>query len=356
MCKKYSALCSKSLRLTTISKHRVDNVYTYKAYRVSEVAEKQYRGELVELNINDLPEGEVLIEVSYSSLNFKDALSASGNKSVTREYPHTPGIDAAGVVVSSSNEQFSTGDQVIVIGYDLGMNTAGGFGQYIRVPASWVVKCPDGLSLKESMVLGTAGFTAALCVEKLIQNDVTADSGDILVTGATGGVGIVAVAILAKLGYRVVASTGKPDAGSLLEQMGASELLDRAELSEENPRPMLKECWAGAVDVVGGDTLFNVVKSLHYGGSVACCGLVQSPMFKASVLPFILRGVNLLGVDSVQLPLETKQRVWSKLAAEWKVEGLDAIYNEIGFDQLGDSLAAVLKGGATGRYVLNLKA
>jgi len=330
-------------------------VSTYKAYRVSEVEEKKFSGEVVDLNIEDLPEGEVLIDVHYSSLNFKDALSASGNKSVTREYPHTPGIDASGVVVSSSDASFSEGDEVIVCGYDLGMNTSGGFGQYIKVPAGWVVKCPEGLSLKASMTLGTAGFTAALCVEKLIQNGVSPESGDILVTGATGGVGIVAVAILSKLGYRVIASTGKAEAEALLKQMGAADVIDRAVLSEENSRPMLKEQWAGAVDVVGGDTLFNVVKSLNYGGSVACCGLVQSPMFKASVLPFILRGVNLLGVDSVQLPLQTKSRVWSKLASDWKLDGLDEICTEIEFDQLEASLTSVLQGGATGRFVLNLK-
>ncbi len=327
----------------------------YKAFRVSEVEEKKFSGEILELNTEDLPEGEVLIEVHYSSLNYKDALSASGNRGVTREYPHTPGIDAAGLVVSSSDGDFAEGEEVIVCGYDLGMNTAGGFGQYIRVPAGWVIKCPQGLSLKDSMVLGTAGFTAALCIEKLIQNGLTPDSGDILVTGATGGVGIVAVAILAKLGYRVIASTGKAEAETLLKQMGAAEIIDRSLLSEENSRPMLKEQWAGAVDVVGGDTLFNVVKSLNYGGSVAACGLVQSPLFKASVLPFILRGVNLLGVDSVQLPQQTKSRVWSKLASEWKLDNLDGISTEIGYEQLATSLDSVLRGAATGRYLLNLR-
>lgn len=328
---------------------------SFKAYVVSEVEEKVFKGELVERQIEDLPEGEVLIEVHYSSINYKDALSASGNPGVTRSYPHTPGIDAAGVVKSSSVEGFKAGDEVVVIGYDLGMNTAGGFGQYIRVPSSWVINLPESMSLKESMILGTAGFTAALCIEKLLQNNLEPSSGPVLVTGATGGVGIVAVSLLSKLGFSVTASTSKVSAHELLKELGATELIDRAELSEETPKPMLREQWAGAVDVVGGATLFNVVKSLSYGGSVAACGLVQSPAFQASVLPFILRGVNLLGVDSVLLPIEIKRGVWEKLGAEWKLENLEKVSTEIAFSDLESSLATVLKGGATGRFVLNLK-
>jgi len=328
---------------------------SFKALLVSEVTEKEFSSEVVERNVSDLPEGEVLIRVEYSSLNYKDALSASGNKGVTREYPHTPGIDAAGKVVSSDVESFKEGDEVIVIGYDLGMNTSGGFGQYIRVPASWIVASPEGLSVRDSMVLGTAGFTAALCVEKLLDNGLGADDGEVLVTGATGGVGIIAVALLAKLGFNVVASTGKADAAELLKKMGASSIIDRNELSEVNPRPVLKQRWAGAVDVVGGDTLFNVVKSLNYGASVAACGLVQSPMFQASVLPFILRGVNLLGVDSVELPLETKARVWCRLGGEWKLDDLEMIVTEIRLNELQMSLEKVLKGQAQGRFVLNLE-
>lgn len=328
---------------------------SFKAYVVSEVEEKVFKGELVERQIEDLPEGEVLIEVHYSSINYKDALSASGNPGVTRSYPHTPGIDAAGVVKSSSVEGFKAGDEVVVIGYDLGMNTAGGFGQYIRVPSSWVINLPESMSLKESMILGTAGFTAALCIEKLLQNNLEPSSGPVLVTGATGGVGIVAVSLLSKLGFSVTASTSKVSAHELLKELGATELIDRAKLSEETPKPMLREQWAGAVDVVGGATLFNVVKSLSYGGSVAACGLVQSPAFQASVLPFILRGVNLLGVDSVLLPIEIKRGVWEKLGAEWKLENLEKVSTEIAFSDLESSLATVLKGGATGRFVLNLK-
>ena len=328
----------------------------FKALRVVEVSENKFQSQIVTRELDELPAGDVLIRVSYSSLNYKDALSATGNKGVTREYPHTPGIDAAGTVVSSAVDSLQAGDEVIVIGYDLGMNTDGGFGQYIRVPSEWVVKCPQGLSLKETMIIGTAGFTAALCIQKLITNGVSPEGGPVVVTGATGGVGIIAVALLHKLGYRVVASTGKQSSHALLTSLGATEIIDRSTLSEENPRPLLKEQWAGAVDVVGGETLANVIKSIRYGGSVACCGLVQSPAFKATVLPFILRGVNLLGVDSVQLPLTTKEAVWHKLAVEWKLENLEALCNEIGFDKLDDSLQIVKNGNATGRYVLNLGA
>ena len=326
----------------------------FKALQVSEVTEKKFTSTIVERSVDELPEGEVLIEVSYSSINYKDALSASGNKGVTRNYPHTPGVDASGIVRSSSSDNFKPGDEVIVTGYDLGMNTAGGFGQYIRVPAAWVLACPEGLNLRDAMILGTAGFTAALCVEKLIANGLAPDAGDVLVTGATGGVGIVAVMLLKALGYRVVASTGKNSAHDTLLLLGASEVLDRAELSEANPRPLLKERWAAAVDVAGGDTLSNVIKALNYGASVAACGLVQSPILQASVLPFILRGVNLLGIDSVELPLDSKQAVWAKLAGEWKLAGLDAICTEVGLEQLDTSLSSVLAGQATGRFLLNL--
>lgn len=328
---------------------------TFKAFEVSEVAEKEFASAIVEKSVDDLPAGDVLIEVHYSSLNYKDALSASGNKGVTRSYPHTPGIDAAGVVKQSSDASFAEGAEVIVIGYDLGMNTAGGFGQYIRVPPSWVIPLPQGLSLKEAMILGTAGFTAALCLEKLFKNGLDKDQGNVLVTGATGGVGIVALVLLAQLGFKVTASTGKAETHDKLRSLGAAEVIDRAELSEANRKPMLAERFSGAVDVVGGDTLFNVVKSLNYGASVAACGLVQSPMFDASVLPFILRGVNLLGVDSVELPLAEKTAVWNKLGAEWKPARLDELSEEIGMDQLQSCLEKVLKGQAEGRWILNLQ-
>jgi len=328
-------------------------VEKFKAFQVRE-EDGQFKTVILTRDISDLPVGDVLVKVHYSSINYKDALSASGNKGVTRQFPHTPGIDAAGTVISSSSATFQPGDEVIVIGYDLGMNTSGGFGQCIRVPADWVVKRPKGLNLRESMIIGTAGFTAALCIEKLIANGVTPKSGPVLVTGATGGVGIMAVTLLHKLGYQVCASTGKTESRELLISLGASEVIDRKQLGDENPKPMLKEQWFGAIDVVGGETLGNVIKSLRYGGSVACCGLVQSPVFKATVLPFILRGVNLLGVDSVQLPIAVKTALWQKLAADWKLANLHSFCHEIGFNALELTLRQVLKGEASGRFVLNL--
>jgi acrylyl-CoA reductase (NADPH) len=329
----------------------------FTAYQVTEQAGGEravYQGALIQKKVSDLPAGDVLVRVAYSSLNFKDALSAAGNKGVTRQYPHTPGIDAAGVVAESACDLYSAGDEVIVIGYDLGMNTAGGFGQFIRVPASWVVKRPAGLSLNESMIVGTAGFTAALCVEKLLLNGLDPSQGPVLVTGASGGVGSFAVALLAQLGFEVTAMTGSESAHGFLRELGASQIIGREDYSPPSPKPMNKELWAGAVDAVGGDILFNVVKSLKYGGSVACCGLVASPQFQATVFPFILRGVNLLGVDSVNLPLAHKSQLWNKLAANWKPRGLAKLETRIGFSELDNALRSVLAGQSTGRLVLAL--
>jgi len=332
---------------------------TFSAFVVKEVTQADkpaYQGAVETRKVADLPAGDVLIRVAYSSLNFKDALSAVGNKGVTRQYPHTPGIDAAGVVAESSVAGFAAGDEVIVIGYDLGMGTAGGFGQFIRVPADWVVKRPSGLSLAESMIIGTAGFTAALCVDKLLQNGLRPEQGPVLVTGASGGVGSFAVALLAQLGYAVTAMSGSESSHDFLRGLGASHIIARDDYTQVSPKPMSKELWAGAVDVVGGDILFNVVKSLKYGGSVACCGLVASPQFQASVFPFILRGVNLLGVDSVNLPLAHKRQVWQKLATQWKLSHLADLETRLGMGELDDALARVLRGDSTGRLVLDLSA
>ena len=269
----------------------------FKAMVVSETADQKFTREIGQKEFSDLPAGELLIEVKYSSLNYKDALSASGNKGVTRKFPHTPGIDAAGVVATSSTSQFGAGDQVIVTGFDLGMNTAGGFGQYISVPASWAVKVPQGMTLKESMAYGTAGLTAALCVMRLMAFGLTKDSGEVLVTGATGGVGSVAVGILAKLGFNVVAATGKTDEKDFLTQLGAKAIISRDEANDTSGRPLQKGRWAGVVDAVGGNILATAIKSAKYGGLVAACGNAMSADLAVSVYPFILRGVSLLGVD-----------------------------------------------------------
>lgn len=325
----------------------------FKALLVSE-NEGAFSAQVTERDTADLPVGDVLIRVQFSSLNYKDALSASGNRGVTRSYPHTPGIDAAGVVAESRVPEFAVGDEVIVTGYDLGMNTAGGFGQYIRVPSAWVIKRPAGLSLREAMLLGTAGLTAGLCVDKLEQAGLTPEAGPVLVTGATGGVGSVAVALLARLGYSVAAATGKVEQGEFLRQLGAQQIVPRSELQEGIDKPLLKERWAGAVDTVGGDILFNVVKSLRYGASVACCGLTAGVGFKANVMPFILRGANLLGVDSVELPLVVKASMWDKLSVQWKLGNLESLAEEIGLEQLPKAIEQILAGKMVGRVLVNL--
>lgn len=309
---------------------------------------------VVERDTSELPGGDVLVRVQYSSLNYKDALSASGNRGVSRNYPHTPGIDAAGVVEDSRVAEFAVGDEVLVTGYDLGMNTSGGFAQYIRVPAAWLIKRPAGLSLRESMLLGTAGLTAALCIDKLEQAGLTPEAGQVLVTGATGGVGSIAVALLARLGYSVAASTGKAEQSEFLRQLGAQQIVLRSELQEGTDKPMLKERWAAAVDTVGGDILFNVVKSLRYGGSVACCGLTAGVGFKGSVMPFILRGVNLLGVDSVELPLVVKASMWDKLSVQWKLGNLDGLAREVKLEALPEAIEQILAGKLVGRVLVNL--
>lgn len=326
---------------------------TFKAMVVSEKADQKFIREIKQKELSDLPAGELLIEVKYSSLNYKDALSASGNKGVTRKYPHTPGIDAAGVIATSSTSQFGAGDQVIVTGFDLGMNTAGGFGQYISVPASWAVKLPQGLTLKESMAYGTAGLTAALCVMRLMAFGLSKDSGEVLVTGATGGVGSVAVGILAKLGFDVVAATGKTDEKDFLTQLGAKTIISREEANDTSGRPLQKGRWAGVVDAVGGNILATAIKSTKYGGLVAACGNTMSADLAVSVYPFILRGVSLLGVDSVEIPMNTRLRAWQKLAHDWKFD-LSGFVSECALEELSPKIDLILKGGIRGREVVDL--
>lgn len=324
---------------------------TYQALWITE--KPQFQQKVIERSLDDLPEGEVLIKVHYSSLNYKDALSATGNHGVTRQFPHTPGIDASGVVAESSVAEFAAGDEVIVTGYDLGMNTFGGLAQYIRVPASWIVKRPSNLSLREAMVLGTAGLTAALCVDKLLNAGVAPQNGPVLVTGATGGVGSIAIMLLAKLGFQVTAASGKTEQTDFLRQLGAAEVIDRAELLEGMDKPLLRPKWAGIVDTVGGDMLFNTLKALQHSGSAACCGLTAGTNFNGSVLPFILRGVNLLGVDSVELPLATKAAMWDKLSLDWKLD-LELLVNEISLQEVPAAITKMLAGQQVGRSLVRI--
>lgn len=330
------------------------SIKRFKAMVVTETDNKKYIREIAEKSIDELPEGEVLVEVRYSSLNYKDALSAIGNKGVTKHYPHTPGVDASGIVAESASNDFRSGDQVIVHAYDLGMDTSGGFGQYIRVPAAWVLRLPGGLSLRESMIYGTAGFTAAQSVTKLEEQGVKPETGEILVTGATGGVGSIAVAILAISGYQVVAVTGKLGEKQFLIDLGVKEVMSRDEATDTSGRSLLKGRWAGVVDTVGGDILATAIKSTKYGGTVTCCGNVASHELPINVYPFILRGVSLAGIDSSNCPMDIRKKVWQKLSQEWKLEKLDYLANEISFEALDRNIELILQGKQKGRVVLDL--
>ena len=328
----------------------------FRALVVEKSGDGQFVRQIGDRCLDDLPPGDLVVRVSYSSLNYKDALSASGHPGVTRGFPHTPGIDAAGTVVADTSGRFSAGDEVVVTGYDLGMETDGGFGQMIRIPSAWAIPLPEGLNQRECMILGTAGFTAALSVWKLKRNGVTPEQGDILVTGATGGVGSVAVALLATAGYRVTAATGKESESPFLKEFGAAAVIGRDEVLAGAERPMMKERWAGVVDCVGGDTLAAAIKSTRYGGSVTCCGLVGSTDLNLNVFPFILRGISLLGIDSVQCPMETRLKVWAQLAGEWKLPQLEKLASECSLENLDEKIAAILSGQLRGRTVVNLNA
>ena len=310
---------------------------------------------IIEKSIDDLPEGDLLIRVNYSSLNYKDALSASGAPGVTRNYPHTPGIDAVGTIADTNDKNFKEGDPVIVTGYDLGMDTAGGFGEYIRVPSSWAINLPSGLSERDSMSLGTAGLTAGLSIQAL--DDYNANQGfdnsKSVVTGSTGGVGSIAVMLLSKLGSSVTAVTGKETQKDLLTNLGANEIISREELSEISRTPIGKTIWDFGVDVVSGNILTLLLASLKPGGAVACSGLVGGPSFESSIFPFILRGNALLGIDSVEIPLQKKLQVWENFASDWKLD-LSDLVKEVSLEELENEISTILEGGQVGRVLVKL--
>ena len=327
---------------------------TYKALE-SKKTEQHNQLAIVEKEIQDLPEGDLLIKVEYSSLNYKDAMSAKGIPGVTRNYPHTPGIDAAGVVESSKSANFKEGDKVIVTGYDLDMNTSGGFGQYVSVPSDWAINLPEGLTTREAMCLGTAGLTAGLSVHALEKHrDYIGLSGTkSIVTGATGGVGSIAVMLLSKLGSEVTAVTGKSDQSEFLTSIGANNVISRDELAEIARKPIGKSVWDLGVDVVSGDILTLLLTSLNPGGAVACSGLVGGPSFESSIFPFILRGNALLGIDSVEIPLDAKNHIWKHFATDWKIN-LENSIKEIGLEELPEEIETILKGGQVGRILVQL--
>lgn len=304
--------------------------------------------------MDDLPPGEVLVRVLLSSLNYKDALSAAGNRGVTKRYPHTPGIDAAGIVVRSDHEPLRPGDEVLVCGYDLGMNTPGGFGQYIRVPAAWVLPRPAGLTAEQAMRVGTAGFTAAQSVSALLKAGVQPEDGPVLVTGATGGVGSFAIALLSRSGFTVTAATGKEDEHPFLRGLGASDFLSREQASTGKERMLLRERWAGVVDTVGGQILATAIKSTRYGGIVACCGNAASGELPVSVYPFILRGVTLTGIDSAQCQLARRKEIWELLAGKWYGAWPETISRTVQLADLAGCIDQMLLGKIRGRVVVDL--
>ena len=304
------------------------------------------------ITLADLPSGEVLIHVAYSSLNFKDALATQAHPGVVRSLPHIPGIDCAGTVAQSSSSEVQVGDEVLVTGYDLGAGHWGGFAEYVRVPAEWIVSLPAGLTIRDAMIHGTAGFTAAQCVTALVKHGITPDRGPVVVTGATGGVGSLSVAILAQLGYEVEAVTGKPEHHDWLKQLGAKKILGRDDVTDATDRPLLESRWAAAIDTVGGVPLATILRSLEYRGCVAACGLVAGIDFKTSVYPFILRGITLAGIDSAKCPRPERLEMWQKLAGAWRVSKLEDIVDEITLDELPDRIAKILTGKIVGRTIV----
>ena len=308
---------------------------------------------LAQVNEDQLPEGNVTIDVAYSTLNYKDGLAITGSSPVVRKFPMVPGIDLAGTVRESSHADWKAGDKVVLNGWGVGEGHWGGLSQVARLNGDWLVPLPSAFSEKQAMAIGTAGYTAALCVETLVQAGVTPDQGEVLVTGATGGVGSVAVALLKKAGFTVVGSTGKASEAEYLTKLGADSIIDRAELSEKG-RPLAKERWAGVVDSVGSFTLVNACAAVKYGGAVAACGLAQGADFPATVMPFILRGVRLLGVDSVMAPKAARLRAWERLARDLDPALIDVIGAEIG---LGEAVAAasdLLAGKVRGRIIVDV--
>ena len=309
--------------------------------------------ELKQLSDADLMEGDVTVKVEYSTLNYKDGLALTGKSPVVRKFPLTPGVDFAGTVTSSEHGGFNVGDQVVLNGFGVGEVHSGGYAQKARVKGEWLVKLPDGINTRQAMAIGTAGYTSMLCVIALENHGIRPGDGDMLVTGASGGVGSVAVAILSKLGYRVVATTGRMDEKDYLSRLGAADVLDRADFATK-ARPLYKELWAGAIDVAGGNTLANVLSQIKYGGAVAACGLAESMELPTSVAPFILRGITLYGIDSVMASLEKRAQAWDRLAQDLDPGLLEELSFELDFADLPQVAEDILAGKIRGRAIIKI--
>jgi acrylyl-CoA reductase (NADPH) len=326
----------------------------FPCYLVAKDAAGKVSSAVSEAALDDLPPGEVLIRAAYSSVNYKDALAATGHPGVVRKFPHVPGIDVAGRVMDSSSAMFRAGDEVLITGFGLGADRWGGYAGYVRAAAEHVVPLPPGMTLRESMALGTAGLTAALSAASLRHHAVLPGEGEVVVTGASGGVGTLAVGILARLGYRVVASTGKPQAAELLRRLGAAEIISREVLADTSGKPLLAARYAGAVDTVGGATLSTILRSLRRGGCVTACGLVGGAELSVSVYPFLLRGVTLAGIDSNDCPMHERKELWRRLSADWKPRDLDALVREVPLADIAGPIDDLLHGRSIGRIVVKL--
>jgi len=325
---------------------------TFPAFVFTNDPENNHRS-VEQVSLDQISQDGVLIEVEWSSVNFKDGLASTTSGKISRLKPMIPGIDIAGTVVDAAGSTFVVGQKVIAHGYDIGVARHGGYAKFARVPAEWIMELPDGLTSREAMVVGTGGFTSALSVVALENWGLTPLAGPVLVTGATGGVGSMAVSMLAGRGYEVVASSGKASASDFLLGLGAARVIDRNELSADDPRPLQTTTYAAAIDCVGGNTLANVIKRLNYGAAVAASGLTGGITIPTSVMPFILRGVALLGIDSVQTPMEIRRNVWSRIATGLKPAGLESIGHSIGLADLDRVLTAILAGEVSGRYVVS---
>ena len=321
----------------------------YKAYLVEE-NNGEYIGSVKELDTPVLQEGRLLIKVKYSSLNYKDALAATGAKGVVRSYPFVPGVDVAGEIIESSSDDFIPGDEVIATGYKIGMAEFGGFGEIVHLPSEWVIKLPENLSLYNAMCHGTAGITAAECVNKIIKGGIS-NTLPVLVSGATGGVGSIAVSLLSKLGYEVHAITGKPDENEKLTSMGATKIIARNDFMSEPLKPLDKAVYSSAVDTVGGEMLAKMISMISNHGIVSCCGNVGGAMFTSSVFPFILRGVQLSGVDSAESPIDLKKELWNLLANEWQID-LNNQTKTVNIKEIDNEIKKILDGGQIGRVVI----
>ena len=328
---------------------------SFKAIRIFE-EDGKFVQRITERSTEDLPEGEVLIQVHYSSLNYKDALSSSGNRGVTRNYPHTPGIDASGIVAASTDPDFKAGDSVVVTSYDLGMSIDGGFGEYIRVPAKWILPLPEGLSLQETMIYGTAGFTAAQSFWELKVAGCIPDNGPVLVTGAAGGVGSISVRLLLNEGYEVAAVSGHAHGKALLKELGVQQILDREEAVDSGNRPLLKPQWNGVIDNVGGLPLATALKTTKPGGVITTCGNIAGAELSTTVFPFILRGLRLIGIDSQNYPYALRKELWQHLATDWKLPNLKVGLKEVSMEGMLNEVELILRSEVKGRVVLRHRA